>query len=345
LKCPPELQAYAQSLRHKLLGEVDDWSDVDAKPLGHLSFELGEYFQTGFHQPLPTTSFIAAPPPDEAFMPGYDIQKKQRIKSYRDLRYQLDALAVVILCLPANVKSIVFRSWPTKLEHTMRHEFALHVMAATMDIFGNRMESLSAITYREGWGSNFKVLMRPNICTQLKVLQSLTLDVGYDHEDAADTLNGLRGWHALASTIKHLGLCNMTGTPHHLGQLVKGFTGATTLCLDNVGLAFDQGPVTEWLVFLIDIRCAMPDLAIGVRSLRGCEAATLTRSAVNWIMNSAIPVGYSIGYELRLQLLVDFVDYLPFWKADDGEKGEQAREARKDGKLAEKALSSRFRGR
>ena len=50
-----------------------------------------------------------------------------------------------------------------------------------------------------------------------------------------------------------------------------------------------------------------------------------------------------IDSDREARLTQDFNDFIPLWEAEDSERGDQAKEARKDGKLVDLAMTSRWK--
>jgi hypothetical protein len=78
--------------------------------------------------------------------------------------------------------------------------------------------------------------------------------------------------------------------------------------------------------------------------MQGPNVEALKHSATRWLLEEAIPIGCTVNYERETRLLEDFQSFQPLWAAEDSQRGELAKEHRKDGKLVDMAMGSRWRG-
>lgn len=283
--------------------------------------------------------------------------QQQRRNESRDLRLQLDALVLVMLCFPPNVKSMVFESVPKSRHHSLQDAFAHHVAAAAIEIFGDRFEALSMLTGDMGDGLVTRNTV-PNveICTKLEVVKRLTLSMEgngiLSSQNTADWSGHFQGWHSIAHTVRDLAIWRVRTDPVMLIKLLKGFKNLHTLALNEVNIvvpfhvARQRGVVSPstWLNVLIDIRREMPSVILHVRDIQGNIGESFGPSAYRWLVNEAVPVGRSIDFERETRLLEDFEFFLPLWSAEDSVRGELARRGREDGWLVDAAMSSRWRG-
>ncbi|KAK5175331.1 uncharacterized protein LTR77_000469 [Saxophila tyrrhenica] len=352
---PTGFRAHALALSRKLLRDVEGWEDTVPNSLGESTEDwYGLLKPAGFQLPLPTTTATAiATTGVTALNRGTTPARSQweRNKRHRNLRFQLDALTVIFLCLPPTAKSIVFDSAPAHHGGATQNQFATHVLAAAMDIFGSRLQSLTTITSDFDGTDNWKTMLRPDICGKVQALKSLKIDTnGKDRLmiKQATFLEDLHGWHALSDTLTHLALWHIAGEPYRLVGLLKGFVHAKSLYLNGIKLNPDlnarESNLVAWPAFLINVRRQMPTLAIELRNVQDCEGKALTDSAIAWLLKGAVPVGCEISPLREGKLLEDFQDFLLLWTVDDGKRGAQARKEWDESKLVDMALANRWRG-
>lgn len=139
-------------------------------------------------------------------------------------------------------------------------------------------------------------------------------------------------------------------------QLITGFTSLQSLALTNVMLcappplqpaAQQRTDQTVWLSFLIDLRGKMPSLPVSLDYLKSwsnrLHMVAIPMTGLEWLRKEAIPPGCVIGFDRETRLIEDFESFLPLWYTEDSERGRQAMEERKDGRLVDEAMASRWR--
>ena len=310
------------------------------------------------------TVFDAAREEDAASL-SQRVNIQQRLQ-HRDLRLQLDALYIVMLCLPYTVNSLVFEVLPTDRIDVLQVSFALHVAAMACRIFGDRLQRLHMITRShlprlsrrthvpepdaQGNGISTEVI------AELKALHTLAIASEQERGGRVAQSSGLLKWHALSSTVTKLKLCTMEEDPQALVKLMNGFHQLQALSLSEVGLNMplnipQQDPnsiLAYWLSFLVELRRKMPKVMFDLESLYCAlfpnKLAFLPRSGAQWLLKEAVPQNHEVDFERETRLAEDFESFLPLWSAEDSERGNAAAEARKDGKLVDAAMSSRWRG-
>ncbi len=302
-----------------------------------------------------------------------DASRRQEIDKRAEnmrLKVELDALVVVMLCLPATLTSITFEAHRRGSKDVKRNAFALRVAKMTIEIFGDRIQEFAMVTspsqrQRAAQGlsrhADFDMesaVLSSSVLDRFDVLHTLALS---DHPDPDNTMRRFSiseeqvQWQSLGSTLAHLDLRNLESDSHNLPQFIKSFEHLRLLTLKNVmlvngtqappqaALRRDVGP-TLWLSVLIGIRRHMPSLEIHLHELRWSRDSTyLPRSAIHWLNLNAVPTGCSIDFERETRLKEDFETFLLLWNAEDSERGDQAREARKDGSLVDAAMVSRWK--
>lgn len=287
------------------------------------------------------------------------------------LKLELDALVVVMLLLPATVTSVSFEAHPRGRLDLLRHAFALNVAARAIDVFGERLQHFSLITsppqtprYMRAGREYSELDRESNILTndvlnrmrKLKTLVISDQQSGGNHRLRGLTTEGQTQWHTLAHTLSTLELWNFEIDSRELLRFVQGFDQLEKVAFENVALNDTQRNLmlpgahrreisrTVWLMFLIQLRREMPTVAIRLGRLKEHGKITpLSPSVVNWLTTEAIPTNSLVTYDRETRLVEDFGYFLDLWIADDGVRGEQAREARKDGRLVDAAMTSRWK--
>lgn len=285
------------------------------------------------------------------------LEQHQRRQELRNLRLQLDALVLTMLCFPPNVKSMVFESLPRSKHDSLQDAFAHHVASSAIEIFGDRLETLSMVTYDLDRGlPAVRTVPNAEICSMLESVKRLTLCMEGERMPGSHRTtvlpDRLEGWHSIAHTVKDLAIWRVELEPGLLIRLLKGFKNLLYLTLNEISLVLPFQPGQRrgapsppvWLTVLIDIRREMPSVILDVRKMKGSNTENFGPSASRWLVNEAVPVGHPVNYERETRLLEDFESFLPLWAAEDSERGVQASKAREDGWLVDAAMSSRWRG-
>lgn len=293
----------------------------------------------------------------------------QKRRSER-LRMQLDALCLVMLCLPMTINSLVFEALPTYRADMQQLLLALHVARMSLKLFSDRLQSLTWISDPAADDQNLRPerVLHPDdtasgiltaaVLEQLTQVSTLTLA---DYDTSRGTIRSIfrnlsspdsRRWHLL-SNLTHLHFRNTTYDPTHLHNFISPFTHLRTLTLHNVRLqVVTRRPANDsnqiWLNTLIALRRSHPNLKFHLSQLRGrlpTGAEDLSPSAVAWLLHEAVPTKAVISFERETRLLEDFVNFLSLWRAEDSERGRLAGvERERDGALVDLAMGSRGAG-
>lgn len=290
---------------------------------------------------------------------------RTRRRWYRSRRLELDALVLVVLCLPACVNSLAFETIHNHRDETLQNNFALHVAAMALGIFGDRLKRLTMITSPERKPHHRAVedpeqqaensIITDHVLGEIKQVGTLVLS-DY-HGDGNPRYREISThwqvqWHVLARTVTHLELWNIQSMSAELVQLITGFTGLRSLAMENIMLRHStpqlhHPPQTQtdqlfWLAFLIELRRQMPDLNLQLGELKSwgeqLRMVILPKSALQWFQIEAVPAGGVVGFDRETRLTEDFESFLPLWYAEDSERGKQAKEERKDGRLVDAAM-------
>ena len=88
----------------------------------------------------------------------------------------------------------------------------------------------------------------------------------------------------------------------------------------------------------------MPNVDFNIHEWELGTKTSLSESGVRWLLKEAVPKGANLDFERESRLMEDFESFFFLWSNEDGDRGEAARDARKDGKLVDMAMSSRWRG-
>ena len=103
-------------------------------------------------------------------------------------------------------------------------------------------------------------------------------------------------------------------------------------------------PAATWLSFLIELRRRAPNVEYIIHEWELGSKASLSESRVRWLLKEAVPKGANVDFERETRLMEAFESFFFLWSSEDSDRGQAAREARKDGKLVDMAMSSRWRG-
>ncbi|KAK4548284.1 hypothetical protein LTR36_010154 [Oleoguttula mirabilis] len=301
----------------------------------------------------------------------------------RHLKQQTDALAAVMLCLPATLIELVFDSTCTDgPDNSPQNRYAMHVAAAAMQVFGSRLESLTATLsnhlsalFRVRGPNALQILEQPNsdtvtpdIVSGLTNLKSLVLASTSDPQGKLHfgglqrDVPHLERWHALhaVDNLTTLDFWNMHVSDDDADKLVKAiphFHALQRIGLKNICLSIrntrghiqpgleGRGEVT-WLRFLIALRRATPSAVIELGNPH-CEVyqarGLLTQSAVKWLVTEAVPAGAVVDLQREERLFEDFESFLFCWSVEDGVRGRQAAKERESGALVDAAFCSRWK--
>lgn len=289
----------------------------------------------------------------------------------RNLRFKLDAFFVLLLSFPSRLTSLVFESLPTDRMDNLQNQFVLQFVALAFQIYGGQLKELTMSTTTT-WGSQRFPTDRSHIqgnilgdaMPKLDAIQHLRLTApgGPNHRRSA--VQNLTHWHAIADRITHLDLRNADGDSVDFLNFIPLFTNLQQLTLGDIHLWADRrvaglplqippaapvqqtrlSPAAVWLSFLIELRRKVPNVEFNIHQWELGAKTSLSESGVRWLIKEAVPKGAIVDFERETRLMEDFESFFFLWSTEDGDRGQAAREARKDGKLVDMAMSSRWRG-
>lgn len=287
------------------------------------------------------------------------------------IKRQIDALAVVMLCLPATMIELVFESSPHHASNSPQNNFARGVAAAAFQVFGHRLESLTIATHSidprgqarlraVGRGPHVQPqeLFPTEAISRLQALKTLTLASGLDARvyGRVGEMGHCLEWLDASSGIERLEIWNMAipyDDSQKIVQLAKGLTSLRHLTVQNVSILpvrgghavggrTDSPMEVTWLSFAISLRRELPTPTITIGFTSDESASSLAPICLDWIMHEAIPQGAHIDLEREQRLMEDFASFLPLWEAESSERGALAAEERKSGALVDAAMCNRW---
>lgn len=288
----------------------------------------------------------------------------------QQLKRQADALAVVMLCLPATVTALVIESCIQDTMESPANKVGMHVAAAAMEVFSTRLESLTvAISHHRTTAGRVREPPTPNtitleIISKLTNLKALILSTTADPAGAVPVgllqsdVQLTDRWTSLPThTLSHLEIWNMTASTPDLAKLhdlAKALSPLQTIRLQNIcistvnarNMGQDDVRGRSWLGFLTSLRRSIPTAVILLGNLNTehqFQRTALSASALRWLATEAIPIGVVIDAQREERLFEDFESFLPLWEAEDSARGEQAAEQRKSGVLVDAAMCSRWK--
>ena len=286
----------------------------------------------------------------------------------RKATLRLEAMLVAMLCLPPSTNSLIFEAYPTGLRPNLQNFFTLHVAATGMQILGDRLQRLAVSTCPHDRSTQKRLqpfrhnnsereVFNSAVSTRIQAVKTLVLASESAVQTSAVRPEGQidnSHWHKLASTVTHLELCDMSVELQEFLPLIKGFTNIQDLTLQRLDTHSSPRPPVphprpqdhgNWLEFLIKLRRELPDVALHLESLHAWWPSNydLSTSACRWLQEEAVPVGCSIDFQRETRLAEDFESFLPLWQAEDSVRGSTAKNARRDGKLVDAAMNSRWR--
>ena len=292
--CTGELRMHAAKLIRRLFGDasyVQSWRE----PLGGGSGNAGAREILGDSALFDEGREVATQSAQSSW--------QSRRRRYRDLRLRLDALVLVILCLPVSLNALVFESLPTDRMDTLQHAFALQIVAMTMKIFSIRIQSittLSAGSYpmRDEHGDLTETkILNSDIISNLQQVRELVLSSNHSprhRSRSGDLHHGWKRWHTISANITSLSFCNTDHEPHELVELVKDFTSLQNLTMRQVVLQLPwnvtrqgNGPTgpAVWLTFLIELRRLVPSAAFHLHEIQDYRTQRmLPRSALRFLL-------------------------------------------------------------
>jgi len=349
----------AESVLHDMMSAMGDDESLVYSSHAHLP-HLSEGAGSSTVQPQRSNLLSTAAAESTLFDNAATLATRQHAD--RDLKLRADALAVVMLCLPAALTSLVFEAWP--VPGNAHNTFALHILAAALKVFATRLESLTTITTPQ---ARLRVrsmvnvsssVVSPALVAEISGLRSLSLSP-FDASGGARypaCLANYMSWHAVSATLTHLEIWNLR-TSHAdkatMLKFVEGFSSLQVLALRHFTLLTSgrqrivgnqDSPELLWLEWAIAIRRLMPHASIIFTDTRvGDPPRNLPASALHWTMHEAIPQHSDIGFDREQRLMDDFPGFLPLWEAEDSDRGLQAAGERKDGGLVDAAMCSRWK--
>ncbi|TKA27631.1 hypothetical protein B0A50_04463 [Salinomyces thailandicus] len=262
--------------------------------------------------------------------------------SEKRIKRTVDALAVVMLCLPPTVTEMVFQGDDCPDAYAI---FALHVAAALLEVYATRLEILGT----DGNELETEDERTVHTITQAHVagvtnLRTLRLArMGLKSKAVAARQNTsapyeLTRWHGLpAEHLRSLEIWDTDFKDDDLDTLLKSFehfsqtSPLKSVSLRNVSLTdrrstlgwrranllrtpapatpLAEVPELMWLRFLISLRRTSPATRMelsGLSASMGRANCVLGPSATHWLSTEALPP-FPVGFEPeRLQSVVDF---------------------------------------
>ncbi|KAI7086589.1 hypothetical protein KC356_g4890 [Hortaea werneckii] len=300
----------------------------------------------------------------------------------RRRKREVDALAVVMLCLPPTLNDIVLE---VGNEPDDANVFALHVFAAILRVYNTRLQALTIVGSTQQSDAGAKVITHSHIVdlSNIRTLRLAATRSRLSFDTSSDTSNP-ETWLALresTSSLRALEFWNVAFTAQtdvcNLLHAAATFSSVESIVLrdvmlwtlapnqrrlralhaQNQGLPSSSGeyalhtsssPETNLLLLLITLRRMHPRTNLTFSNLwRNTEPlrSKLPSSALHWLQTEAVPVGASLDFEREQRLVEDFETFLPMWEAEDSGRGQEAKEDRRKrgGELADAAMCSRWR--
>ena len=289
----------------------------------------------------------------------------------KSLKLQLEALAVgmlisiffnqvnprltvstVMLCIPSTTNTLIYRSLPSHTSDKAQMKFGAQVVAVAMQIFHDRLRSLTMVASRIDRQAFPNVLQGPP-----------TLDIGDDDvitEDVVGSMSNIRRlvltpdidgpsmgwqfqqthyrrWFVLAPILRELDIRHVPALPDDLKRFITAFPLLSTLRLNSITLSESRDRLLArrvlpdpnllkrgWLALVIELRRSMRDVTIHLSNLKVMhEDRRLSAPAAKWI-EQVTPPGSIIDPDREDRLLIDFVSFLPLWDVEDSERGKHA---------------------
>ena len=279
----------------------------------------------------------------------------------RDLRSRLDAFFVFLLCFPSQLNSLVFESLPNDRQDVLQSQFALQLVALIFTLYPGHLEQLTVISSLRRTSTGLapgelnnegQSRILGDVLGDLAAVRSLTLSGDARPHRSGASVQNLGHWHAIAENVTYLDLRFTIGDSPAFIDFVEKFTNLQHLALGQLVLnpprmlirQARQSHATMWLSFLIELRRKLPTVEFSVHELELGSTFSVSVSGVRWLLKEAVPKGAKLDFERETRLMEDFDSFLFLWATEDSELGQAAREARKDGKLVDLAMSSRWRG-
>ncbi|KAI7227172.1 hypothetical protein KC343_g6990 [Hortaea werneckii] len=279
----------------------------------------------------------------------------------RQRKREIDALAVVMLCLPPTLSDIVFEVGYAQDDANL---FALHVFAAILETYNTRLEALTIIGSTQQSDAGAKVVTHSHIVdlSNIRTLRLAGTRSRLTFDTSSDASNP-ETWLALresTSDLRTLEFWNVAFTAQtdvcSLLHTTATFPSVESIALRNVMLvtlaehrrrlyalqARSQGlpsssssssnyklhvcssPETNLLLLLIKLRQMHPQTNLAFTDLRSNKdllRSKLPPSALQWLQTEAVPVDASVEFKRVKRLIEDFESFLPLWKAEDSRRG------------------------
>ncbi|KAH9841322.1 hypothetical protein Tdes44962_MAKER07771 [Teratosphaeria destructans] len=348
---------------------------------GNTSQEDLEMLSRQLRELRPPSNVLGPLLPLEAWLAGQGLACAALLT--KPIKYEIDALASILACVPATVTELVCEASLQGHAHSRSNSFPMHVAAVALKLFPNRLEGLTLIhgptidSHRTGDWMPDPVTQT---IVQLTSLKHLRLAWSSDPAGFAPTTRShvadsdLSRWTSLdPSTIDVLELWNIQLNDHvvdGLRNLSKHFTSPKYLRFLNV-LSTGHGQVARlpvaatnvparlqtiqesaFLHLAIKLRRSLPDTHISLSGSLTCQNRwtncanpVLSRSAVRWLEREAVPLGAVIDHQREERLFEDFESFLTLWRAEDSPEGRDAKVdgAMTRGQLVDAAFTSRWK--
>ncbi|CAK3957765.1 hypothetical protein DOTSEDRAFT_68613 [Lecanosticta acicola] len=292
---------------------------------------------------------------------------------------EIDALAIVMLCIPACTTTLVFKSLTNNVRMASRDRFAHRLLSTALRLLGDRLQDLTTVTtsVKNPLGMS-RHQRQPRILAKSiedfdgitgEIVQNLHLHrLSFALSDEAEMKPqtyppdlfsaGYSRWHQAADNVRELNICYVRAEARELLQLLKGFHSLQRLSFRDCVLRVQSNALPAprqvrfeaqqnvWLLFAIELRQALQHVKIHMRDIRSHgEQAYLTPSTVAWLLSQAVPPGALIDADREERLMQDFGSFLPLWLAEDSERGAAAAEdwVNTRAALSDTAMSRRWR--
>ncbi|KAI6885455.1 hypothetical protein KC360_g3635 [Hortaea werneckii] len=286
----------------------------------------------------------------------------------RRRKREIDALAVIMLCLPPTLSDLTFDSGNEPDDANL---FALHVFAAILHVYNTRLQTLTIIGSTRQSDAGAKVVTHSHIVDlgNIRTLRlagtrsgiSFTPDSSSDASkpetwlalrESTSNLRTLEFWsvaftaqtdvcnllHAAATfpsvesiVLRDVMLWTLAPNQRRLRALHaqnQGLPGSSS----EYALHTSSSPETNLLLLLITLRRMHPRTNLTFSNLRRNTEplrSKLPSSALHWLQTEAVPVGASLDFEREQRLVEDFETFLPLWEAEDSGRGQEAKEDRR----------------
>ncbi|KAI7280064.1 hypothetical protein KC345_g4983 [Hortaea werneckii] len=278
----------------------------------------------------------------------------------RRRKQEIDALAVIMLCLPPTLSDSVFEIGDAPDD---AHLFALHVFAAILEVYNTRLEALTILGSTQQSNAGAKVITDSHIVdlSNIRTLRLAGARSRLSFDTSSDASNP-ETWHALregTSNLRTLEFWNVAFTAQtdvcRLLHTAATFPSVENLALKNVMLCtlaeyrrrlyavqtrsqglpssssssnyklhVSSSSETNLLLLAIKLRQMHPQTNLAFPDLRSNQdllRSKLPPSALHWLENEAVPIGSTLDFERVKRLIEDFETFLPLWKAEDGGRG------------------------